>query len=108
MRAQMAKLQQPHPAKFYRVAVNRNEAPTLAGNSDSILEFDIVTDQAPPYTCTIVNSRGEKELSVAVSAVEAKDPVRITIPAGSLRPASYSVIVTGHGGKPDTISFTVQ
>jgi hypothetical protein len=109
LRMQIAELRRPHIATLYRVAPNRAEVPDLAGNLDSILEFDVVTPTpAPPYTCTIVNARGEKQLSFPVSAKEAKEPVRVAIPAGSLRPGNYSVIVAGQGGRPDTIPFTVQ
>ena len=49
------------------------------------------------YTCTIQSESGVVELSVPVSAEQAKDPVQLLLP-NSLTPGRHELIISGTGG----------
>jgi hypothetical protein len=70
------------------------------GSRDAVLNFDITLEPASaPFTCRIVDAQGHtRNDPVSVSADEAAAPVNLKIPAKSLEPGEYSLIVSGTGG----------
>jgi hypothetical protein len=114
MQAQLAELRTPRIERAYTLGqqVQRGNAQpnVVNGHAGWPLEFDIVNGSNAPYTCTIVNDRGQKWRVIGtITADQVRQPVKISMPPGALPPGNYSLIVTGAGGVPEEpIGFTVQ
>jgi hypothetical protein len=63
------------------------------------------------YVCQIQDESGKVEVTLPVSAQEAKSLVQVNVPGGSLKPGNYNfVIFTGQvmAAQPDLLSAAAQ
>jgi hypothetical protein len=67
-------------------------------NQPFLLFVDIPpTGHFVSYHCTIVSDTGTPEVSVEVSAAQARDTIQMFIPAARLQPGSHTLVITGAG-----------
>ncbi len=65
-------------------------------NRPVLLSLDIAaTQEYASYVCVLVDASGAAVWRVPLSAVQARDTVAISIPAGNLRPGNYTLLVQG-------------
>lgn len=89
--------------------------PTIAVHSDELfaLDVDMPGNSADGYVCQIADPSSRVRLSVAISSDEAKNTVHIKIPAGSLEPGKYQLLVfrgkvTNSGNAVSQLPFAVE
>jgi anti-sigma factor RsiW len=71
-------------------------AANAATSQPVLLSVDIpAAEQFPGYACVLVDSSGAIVWRVPVSQEQARDTVSIAVPAGSLRPGDYTLVVQG-------------
>ena len=99
-RVQIAELRQPHFAPVEVVSEMRGPEDKLVVRRDirNALSFDIVGSSVAPFTCKIVDAKGNPLAVSTISAEQAKKPIDLDLPRRSLDPGEYSLIVTGTGG----------
>ena len=76
--------------------------PSVHGSAGQplLLSLDIPgTRQYPNYACVLIDPAGAVVWRVPVSAAQAQDTVSINIPAGTLHPGSYTLVVQGLGAQ---------
>jgi hypothetical protein len=99
--AEIGHLRQPHVVSTISLigANSRgNATPTASGSANRavLLSLDIAaTQEYSSYVCVLVDSTGTPVWRVPVAAAQTQDTVSISIPAGSLQPGDYRLLVQG-------------
>lgn len=80
-------------------------------HEDFDLDVDMPGNSPSGYVCQIQDESGKVEVTLPVSAQEAKSLVQVNVPGGSLKPGNYNfVIFTGQAmaAQPDLLSAAAQ
>jgi anti-sigma factor RsiW len=98
---EIAQLSRPHIVSAVSLIGGNSRGDAVPAASASLgqpvlLSVDIpAAEQFPGYTCVLVDSAGAVVWQVPVSQEQARDTVSIAVPAGTLRPGDYTLVVQG-------------
>lgn len=105
LKTQIAVLTAPHIGTEYVLPTDQRGGPVenevvIDSSREATLSFDITLEPASaPFTCKVVDAQGHPRIGpMAVTADQADAPVTLTVPAKTLEPGEYSLIVSGTGG----------
>ncbi|HEY6139752.1 MAG TPA: zf-HC2 domain-containing protein [Thermoanaerobaculia bacterium] len=93
-RTELTKEREPHVVPVYLIGDQRDEIKSINGRAPYTLEFVI----PPQYKYAVVDAHGKVWIKGQATAEEAKKPIDVYIPGGTLPPGDYSLLVTGIGG----------
>jgi hypothetical protein len=102
---QVAQLRQPGVVTSISLIAGNSRGAALpsvngSANQPVLLSLDIpATRQYPTYACVLLDPSGAVVWRIPVSAAQAQDTVSINIPAGTLHPGGYTLVVQGIEGR---------
>ena len=82
----------------------------IRADQPAAIYFTIPPSDIPPpaYTCTLFDASGHDVKTLEVRRDQARDPVKMSVPAGTLRKGDYKLVIRGGDREIPAYPFTVE